>query len=99
MKKTVAISVEGNEPNLFLAVELEEEDIKELSARGVKLFEAEDEEKVEADFSKKSFAFLVPVFSMLPATATIVGAATLGIVGGAATVVGGRVVNWVWPNK
>ena len=105
MKKLVAVPVESSKyaGNIYLAVQLDEEDARLLEEQGVKILHEEhkSKDKVAAghDPGKHGFAFLVPMFAGMPGVATIVGAATLGIVGGAAGAVGGKIGNWMWPDK
>ena len=95
MKKLVAIPVKSTkQDHLFLAVMLEEPDYDELRRLNVDVVEL----KKEKDTTKKGWAFIAPVTAQLPATAIVVGTATLGIVGGAASVVGNRLGGWLWPD-
>lgn len=90
-KKVVVVELK---PEVFLAVDLEEEDIEELKDLDVNVIEPPVEKDI--DTIKKGFAFLIPVIAVLPSTAVIIGTATLGIVGGAASVVGGKIINKIW---
>lgn len=91
MKKIVAVKVKED---TFLAVELEDEDILELRKRDVEIYDPEAEPE---DPSKKKWAFIAPLLAGLPATSTIVGAASLGVVGGVAAGIGKKVLDAFWP--
>jgi hypothetical protein len=94
MKRAVAVEVHSDRPNYFVAVELSEDDVIELVEAGTKVYDLGHEGN-----NKKKFTWLVAGISYLPDTAVIVGAAALGLVGGAAGLIGSKFVNWVWPDK
>lgn len=99
MKKTVVVEIKGNQPDLFLATDVDEEDVKVLTEFGVKVAEVE----VEEDTNKKKTGLIIPVvgaiWASLPSTATVIGAGVIGVVGGAASIVGGRIIHKIWPDK
>jgi hypothetical protein len=92
MKRLVAVPVKDDK--IWLAVTLEDSDIADLKRYGVDVREVD-----EGPMDKKGFAFVAPLVASLPAASVVIGAATLGIVGGAASVVGNRIGDWVWPKK
>jgi len=99
-RELVAVPLRAAIGDVFLAVKLDPQDVQALENAGV-VVKREDTEAKPAPKSsaKHGLAFLGPVFAGLPEAAVLVGAATLGIVGGAAGAVGGKVANWMWPDK
>ena len=83
----------------WLAVHLHPQDAVLLKDQGCEVVESQNPNLQPTHAGKHGFAFLAPVFAGLPGTAVIVGAATLGIVGGVAGTVGSKVGNWIWPDK
>jgi hypothetical protein len=92
----VAVPLKAQQ-EIYLAVQLAEKDVDALVDSGVAVKYQKPSPPPDTD--KKGFAFLAPVFAGLPGTAMVVGAATLGIIGGAAGAIGGKVGNWIWPDK
>ena len=99
MKKNIAVELKGNEPDIFLITEVEEEDLKNMEKLEVRFVEA----KTEKPTDKKGWGFLFPavgfVWASLPTTATVIGVGAIGVVGGAASIAGGRLINKIWPDK
>lgn len=55
--------------------------------------------KVVEQPRKKGFWFLTPAIATIPPAAVVVGAATIGIVSGAASTIGGRIGEKLWPRQ
>lgn len=91
--KKIVVELKGNEPDVFLMTEVEDEDIENLEKLGVKFVDVESS-------GKKGWAFVIPaagfVWASLPAASTIVGAGVIGVIGGAASIVGGKIINKIW---
>jgi hypothetical protein len=94
MKRRVGVELKADDKSVFLAVDLEEEDIDDIIKNGVRVYDPD-----RPIGTKKKFAFLIPILAGLPTTTVVVGTATLGIISGAAMVIGGKVADVVWPNK
>lgn len=95
--KSVVVELKGNEPDIYLITEVEEEDLENFKKLGVNFVEADQPS------DKKGFAFVIPavgaIWASLPSTATVVGAGVIGVVGGAASIVGGKIIRKIWPEK
>ena len=99
----VAVEVK---PELFVAADLTREEVQNLVKNDVTVYEIGEvfrpkrleegevaSEEVEND---KGMFLLIPG---LPSAAVLIGAAAIGIVGGAASTVGGKLVQDWWPHK
>jgi hypothetical protein len=103
----VAIEVK---PQLFVAADLTDGEIQHLAENEVAVYEVEsvetpkslEEEEVPVDVpageteEDKGMIFLIPG---LPSAAVLIGAAAIGIVGGAASTVGSKLATDWWPKK
>jgi len=97
-QSVVAVPIRA-QGDVWLAVNLDARDVQSLKDAGVDVKHPQQKHLQPTREGKHGFAFLAPVFAGLPGAAVLVGAATLGIVGGAAGAIGGKVGNWIWPDK